>query len=92
MSTPIGSKWSEFPAANPSLPVDLVGLQLGLNVRTTLINPVCEDANGLIEVVSVNCADVTTVTLEVETINGAAPITANNIGEYIATYLALQAV
>lgn len=92
MSLPIGSKWSEFPLANPSLPVDLVGLQAGLNVRTSLINPVCEDADGLIEVVSVNCADVTTVALEVETINGAAPVTATNIGEYIAAYLALQAI
>lgn len=85
---PIGSKFSEFPPANPSLPVDLIGLQGGLNVRTTLINPVCEDADGLIEVVSISCVDVTTVSLEVETINGAAPVTAANFDEMIAAYLA----
>ena len=87
---PVGSKFSDFPPANPSLPVDLIGLQNGLNVRTTLINPVCEDANGLIEVVSVNCTDVSTVALEAETINGAAPVTAANINEYIAAFLAAQ--
>lgn len=88
MSIPVGSKMSDFPLANPSLPVDLVGLQGGINVRTSLINPVCEDANGLIEVVSVSCTDVVTVSLEAETINGAAPITAANINEYIAAYIA----
>lgn len=85
--TPVGSKFSDFPPANPSLPVDLIGLQGGINVRTTLINPVCEDANGLIEVVSISCADVTTVSLEVETINGAAPVTAANFDQMIAAYL-----
>jgi hypothetical protein len=88
MSLPIGSKFSDFPAANPSLPVDLIGLQGGINVRTTLINPVCEDADGLIEVITVNCTSVVTVDIEAETINGAAPITGANIGEYIAAYLA----
>ncbi|WJM88675.1 hypothetical protein QDY63_14830 [Pseudomonas brenneri] len=84
---PVGSKFSEFPAANPSLPIDLIGLQGGINVRTTLVNPVCEDADGLIEVVSISCTEVTTVALEVETINGAAPVTAANFDELIAAYL-----
>jgi|PersoiStandDraft_1058852.scaffolds.fasta_scaffold00075_16 hypothetical protein len=86
--TPVGSKFSDFPPANPALPVDLIGLQGGINVRTTLINPVCEDANGLVEVTSVSCTDVTTVTLEVETINGAAPVTVATIDALIAAYLA----
>ncbi len=86
--TPVGSKFSDFPPANPALPVDLIGLQSGINVRTTLINPVCEDANGLVEVTSVSCTDVTTVTLEVETINGAAPVTVATIDALIAAYLA----
>ena len=86
--TPVGSKFSDFPPANPVLPVDLIGLQGGINVRTTLINPVCEDANGLVEVTSVSCTDVTTVTLEVETINGAAPVTVATIDALIAAYLA----
>ena len=85
---PVGSKFSDFPPANPALPVDLIGLQGGINVRTTLINPVCEDANGLVEVTSVSCTDVTTVTLEVETINGAAPVTVATIDALIAAYLA----
>lgn len=88
MTLPIGSKFSEFPLANPSLPVDLIGLQGGINVRTSLINPVCEDANGLVEVTSVSCTDVTTVALEVETINGAAPVTVATIDALIAAYLA----
>lgn len=86
--TPVGSKFSDFPPANPALPVDLIGLQGGINVRTTLINPVCEDANGLVEVTSVSCTDVTTVALEVETINGAAPVTVATIDALIAAYLA----
>lgn len=85
--TPVGSKFSDFPPANPALPVDLIGLQGGINVRTTLINPVCEDANGLVEVTSVSCTEVTTVALEVETINGAAPVTSANFDELIAAYL-----
>ena len=85
---PSGSKFSDFPPANPALPIDLIGLQSGINVRTTLVNLVCEDADGLIEVVSVNCTEVVTVALEAETINGAAPVTASNIDEYIAAYLA----
>ena len=88
MAIPIGSKFSEFPAANPASPVDLVGLQGGINVRTTLINPVCEDAEGGIEVITVNCTSVVTVDVQTETINGAAPITVTNIDAYIAAYLA----
>lgn len=65
----------------------MIGLQGGINVRTTLVNPVCEDADGLIEVVSISCTEVTTVALEVETINGAAPVTAANFDELIAAYL-----
>lgn len=86
--TPVGSKFSDFPPANPTLPVDLIGLQGGINVRTTLINPVCEDSNGLIEVVSVSCTEVVTVSLEVETINGAAPVTTANFDSLIAAYIA----
>lgn len=74
MSTPIGSKCSEFPLANPSLPIDLIGLQGGINVRTSLVNPVCEDENGLIEVTTVECAQVVASDIEVETINGAPPV------------------
>jgi len=85
---PIGSKFSDFPAANPSLPIDLIGLQGGINVRTTLVNPVCEDENGLIEVTTVECAEVVAVNVEAETVNGAAPITATNIDSYIAAYIA----
>ncbi|MGF6139021.1 hypothetical protein [Pseudomonas laurylsulfatiphila] len=88
MSTPVGQKWSEFDPANPSLPVDLVGLQEGKNIRTTLINPVCEDENGLIEVTTVECAEVIAVNVEVETINGAAPVTTANFDTMIAAYLA----
>ena len=88
MATPIGSKFSEFPAANPALPVDLVGLQEGKNVRTTLFNPVAEDANGLIEVTTVSCTEVIAVNVETATINGSAPVTAVNIDLYIAAYLA----
>lgn len=84
----MGVKFSQLPAANPSLPVDLIGLQGGINVRTTLINPVCEDSEGLIEVITVSCTDVITVDLQTESINGAVPITATNINEYIAAYLA----
>jgi len=88
MSTPVGVKWSELDPANPSLPIDLVGLQEGKNVRTTLINPVCEDENGLIEVTTLECAEVIAVNVEAETINGAAPVTASNFDAYMAAYLA----
>lgn len=59
-----GTKFSDFPAANPSLPVDIVGLQGGVNVRTTLVNLVTEDANGLITVTTVETNDIITVSLE----------------------------
>ena len=88
---PTGSKFSDFPAANPSLPIDLIGLQGGINVRTTLVNPVCEDENGLIEVTTVECAEVIASNVEAETLNNAVPITSNNINEYIAAYLAANA-
>ena len=87
---PIGSKFSDFPAANPSLPIDLIGLQGGINVRTTLVNPVCEDENGLIGVTTIECAVVVASNVECETINNATPITATNINTYIAAYLAAQ--
>lgn len=85
---PTGSKFSDFPPANPSLPIDLIGLQGGINVRTTLVNPVCEDENGLIEVTTVECAVVIASNVEVETLNDAVPITSANIGTYIAAYIA----
>lgn len=87
MSPQIGVKFSQMPPANPLLPVDLIGLQGGINVRTTLINPVCEDSEGLIEVTTVDCTEVITVNLEVETINGSTPITSENLGKFIAAYL-----
>ena len=88
MAIPIGSKFSGFPAANPALPIDLVGIQEGKNVRTTLVNPVFEDADGLVEVTSVDCTDVVAVSVDCNTLNGATPVTALNIDSYIAAYLA----
>ena len=87
----VGTKFSDFPAANPSLPVDIVGLQGGANVRTTLINLVTEDVNGLIEVTTLGCTDVIAVEVQTETINGSVPITAANVNSYIAAYLAAHA-
>ena len=88
MAIPIGSKFSGFPAANPALPIDLVGIQEGKNVRTTLVNPVFEDANGLVELTSVDCTDIVAVSVDCNTLNGATPVTALNIDSYIAAYLA----
>ena len=88
MAIPIGSKFSNFPPANPALPIDLVGIQEGKNVRTTLVNPVFEDANGLVELTSVDCTDVVAVSVDCNTLNGATPVTALNIDSYIAAYLA----
>ena len=82
------AKFSQFEPANPALPIDLVGIQEGKNVRTTLVNPVCMDANGLIEVTSVDCTDVVAVSVDCNTLNGATPVTALNIDSYIAAYLA----
>ena len=82
------AKFSQFEPANPALPIDLVGIQEGKNVRTTLVNPVFEDANGLIEVTSVDCTDVVAVSVDCNTLNGATPVTALNIDSYIAAYLA----
>ena len=83
-----GVKFSDFPPANPALPIDLVGIQVGKNVRTTLVNPVFEDANGLVELTSVDCTDVVAVSVDCNTLNGATPVTALNIDSYIAAYLA----
>ena len=88
MAIPIGSKFSNFPPANPALPIDLVGIQEGKNVRTTLVNPVFEDANGLVELTSVDCTDIVAVSVDCNTLNGATPVTALNIDSYIAAYLA----
>lgn len=82
------AKFSQFEPANPALPIDLVGIQDGKNVRTTLVNPVFEDADGLVEVTSVNCTDVVAVSVDCNTLNGATPVTALNIDSYIAAYLA----
>ena len=82
------SKFSQFEPANPALPIDLVGVQEGKNVRTTLVNPVFEDADGRIEVTSVDCTDVVAVSVDCNTLNGATPVTALNIDSYIAAYLA----
>lgn len=82
------AKFSQFEPANPALPIDLVGIQEGKNVRTTLVNPVFEDANGLIEVTSVDCTGVVAVSVDCNTLNGATPVTALNIDSYIAAYLA----
>lgn len=82
------AKFSQFEPANPALPIDLVGIQEGKNVRTTLVNPVFEDADGLIEVTSVDCTDVVAVSVNCNTLNGATPVTALNIDSYIAAYLA----
>lgn len=87
------AKFSQFEPANPALPIDLVGIQGGKNVRTTLVNPVFEDAAGLIEVTSVDCTDVVAVSVvavsvDCNTLNGATPVTALNIDSYIAAYLA----
>ena len=82
------AKFSQFEPANPALPIDLVGIQEGKNVRTTLVNPVFEGANGLIEVTSVDCTDVVAVSVDCNTLNGATPVTALNIDSYIAAYLA----
>lgn len=82
------AKFSQFEPANPALPIDLVGIQEGKNVRTTLVNPVFEDADGLVEVTSVDCTDVVAVSVDCNTLNGATPITALNIDSYIAAYLA----
>ena len=82
------AKFSLFEPANPALPIDLVGIQEGKNVRTTLVNPVFEDADGLIEVTSVDCTDVVAVSVDCNTLNGATPVTALNIDSYIAAYLA----
>ena len=82
------AKFSQFEPANPALPIDLVGIQEGKNVRTTLVNPVFEDADGLIEVTSVDCTDVVAVSVDCNTLNGATPVTALNIDSYIAAYLA----
>ncbi len=84
------AKFSQFGPANPALPIDLVGIQEGKNVRTTLVNPVFEDAAGLIEVTSVNCTDVVAVSVDCNTLNGATPVTALNIDSYIAAYLAAR--
>ena len=67
------AKFSQFDPANPALPIDLVGIQEGKNVRTTLVNPVFEDADGLIEVTSIDCTDI--VAVEVTTNN----LDANNV-------------
>lgn len=82
------AKFSQFELANPALPIDLVGIQEGKNVRTTLVNPVFEDADGLIEVTSVDCTDIVAVSVDCNTLNGATPVTALNIDSYIAAYLA----
>ena len=82
------AKFSQFAPANPALPIDLVGIQEGKNVRTTLVNPVFEDADGLIEVTSVDCTGVVAVSVDCNTLNGATPVTALNIDSYIAAYLA----
>ena len=82
------AKFSQFEPANPALPIDLVGIQEGKNVRTTLVNPVFEDADGRIEVTSVDCTDVVAVSVDCNTLNGATPVTALNIDSYIAAYLA----
>lgn len=82
------AKFSQFEPANPALPIDLVGIQEGKNVRTTLVNPVFEDANGLIEVVTVDCTDVVAVNVACNTLNNSTPINAENIDSYIAAYLA----
>lgn len=82
------AKFSQFEPANPALPIDLVGIQEGKNVRTTLVNPVFEDANGLVELTSVDCTDVVAVSVDCNTLNGATPVTALNIDSYIAAYLA----
>lgn len=82
------AKFSQFEPANPALPIDLVGIQEGKNVRTTLVNPVFEDADGLVEVTSVDCTDVVAVSVDCNTLNGATPVTALNIDSYIAAYLA----
>ena len=82
------AKFSQFEPANPALPIDLVGIQGGKNVRTTLVNPVFEDADGLVELTSVDCTDVVAVSVDCNTLNGATPVTALNIDSYIAAYLA----
>ena len=82
------AKFSQFEPANPALPIDLVGIQEGKNVRTTLVNPVFEDADGLVEVTSVDCTDIVAVSVDCNTLNGATPVTALNIDSYIAAYLA----
>ena len=82
------SKFSQFDLANPALPLELVGLQGGKNVRTGVVDPVCMDADGRIEVTSVDCTDVVAVSVDCNTLNGATPVTALNIDSYIAAYLA----
>jgi hypothetical protein len=82
------TKFSQFDLANPALPLELFGLQGGKNVRTGVIDPVCMDANGLIEITSVDCTDIVAVSVDCNLINNATPITAANINSYIAAYLA----
>lgn len=84
----MSSKFSQFDLANPALPLELVGLQGGKNVRTGVIDPVCMDANGLIEVTSIDCTDIVAVSVDCNLINNATPITAANIDAYIAAYIA----
>lgn len=84
----MSSKFSQFNPANPAAPLELVGIQDGKNVRTGMIDPVCMDANGLIEVVTVDCTDVIAVNVDCNTVNNSTPITAANIDSYIAAYLA----
>ena len=89
----MSSKFSQFDLANPAAPLELVGLQDGKNVRTGLVDPVCADANGLVEIVSLDApeilsVDITTSNVTTDTMNGSVPITAANIDAYIAAYIA----
>lgn len=82
------TKFSQFQLANPALPLEFVGLQNGLNVRTGTVDPVFMGANGLAEVTTLECVDVVAVSVDCNTLNGATPVTALNIDSYIAAYLA----
>mgnify|MGYP001580748714 FL=1 len=80
-----GVKFSDFPAANPALPIDLMGLQDGINVRTTLINPVCEDANGGITVVTVEATEVVAIDVHATNIIADDVTTSNIVTSRIET-------
>jgi len=53
-------KFSEFPLGNNNNPLELVGLQNGVNVRTGLVRPVLKDANGMIVVSGVTTDELIT--------------------------------